>query len=391
VRKNEKLISISEQIPLEKPMELVQEMVSKPLEEKNVVKETSATVSVKGQPDERWKDFYRFVGRFVKYPVEAQSSNFQGNTQIKFTLKNGRVNSISSNVDLGYGCDEEVMKVILSYKEFKQVADGKYALKVSFKLMGVEDGYKNDKVSDVKGYQNLSGITIMGYASSKQELRVDDVYDFVSIDKQPEYPGGIKKFYEYLGTSIRYPKKAKADNIQGKVFASFVVEKDGKLTDIKITRGVSSDLDEEAIRVLESCPSWNPGIMNGAPVRVKYNINVNFALNNEGNKPKESEPGKKSENLNDPTGRIKIRGNNETFKGLYVLDGEIVDNDIMKTLNTNAIESISVLKDHSATSLYGPRGKDGVIIVKTKAGKKDNSISIEGKPTLQSLELSKKF
>lgn len=112
-------------------------------------------------------------------------------------------------------------------------------------------------------------------------VAVDDnkVYDFVSIEKQPEYPGGIAKFYKYLGGAIKYPPMAQENNVQGKVFLSFVVEKDGKLTDIQVTRGLGSGTDEEAIRVLKASPRWNPGIQNGKPVRVKYNINVNFTLN----------------------------------------------------------------------------------------------------------------
>jgi periplasmic protein TonB len=112
-------------------------------------------------------------------------------------------------------------------------------------------------------------------------VAVDDnkVYDFVSIEKQPEFPGGISKFYGYLSKAIKYPPMAQENNVQGKVFLSFVVEKDGKLTDIQVTRGLGSGTDEEAIRVLKASPRWNPGIQNGKPVRVKYNINVNFTLN----------------------------------------------------------------------------------------------------------------
>ena len=112
-------------------------------------------------------------------------------------------------------------------------------------------------------------------------VAVDDnqVYDFVSIEKQPEFPGGLPKFYKYLSGAIKYPPMAQENNVQGKVFLSFVVEKDGKLTDITVTRGLGSGTDEEAIRVLKASPRWNPGIQNGKPVRVKYNINVNFTLN----------------------------------------------------------------------------------------------------------------
>ncbi|MCZ4243013.1 energy transducer TonB [Pedobacter punctiformis] len=112
-------------------------------------------------------------------------------------------------------------------------------------------------------------------------VAVDDnkVYDFVSIEKQPGFPGGMPKFYSFLQKTMKYPPMAQENNVQGKVFLSFVVEKDGKLTDIQVTRGLGSGTDEEAVRVLKASPRWDPGIQNGKPVRVKFNINVNFTLN----------------------------------------------------------------------------------------------------------------
>jgi len=104
-------------------------------------------------------------------------------------------------------------------------------------------------------------------------------FDFVTIEKQPEFPGGLKAFYQYLNANIKYPKESARNKVQGRVFLSFIVEKDGELSNIKIIRGVSDDINKEAIRVISGSPKWNPGIQFGVPVRVKYNINVNFALN----------------------------------------------------------------------------------------------------------------
>ena len=116
----------------------------------------------------------------------------------------------------------------------------------------------------------------------KQAAVVEDtkVYDFVSIETQPGFPGGMDKFYAYLNKAIRYPPMAQENNIQGKVFLSFVVEKDGRLTDIKVERKLGGGTDEEAVRVLKGSPKWTPGIQNGKPVRVKYNIPISFTLSN---------------------------------------------------------------------------------------------------------------
>ncbi|MFC4142533.1 energy transducer TonB [Pedobacter mendelii] len=108
------------------------------------------------------------------------------------------------------------------------------------------------------------------------ESRAQKIYDFVSVDKVPEYPGGMKAFYEYLGKNIKFPERAKKENVQGKVWLSFIVENTGKLTDISVTRGLTKETNAEALRVLTQSPKWNAGIVKGKPVRVKYNININF-------------------------------------------------------------------------------------------------------------------
>lgn len=125
-------------------------------------------------------------------------------------------------------------------------------------------------------------LALMGIAMCLNQAKAQDnpnkVYDFTSLEKAPDFPGGIKKFYEFLGREIKYPEVARKNSTQGKVFASFVVEKNGTLTDIEITRSLTKETDDEALRVLNKSPRWNPGLLNGVPVRVKYNINVNFSM-----------------------------------------------------------------------------------------------------------------
>ncbi|MGI4022059.1 MAG: TonB family protein [Janthinobacterium lividum] len=94
----------------------------------------------------------------------------------------------------------------------------------------------------------------------------------------PTFKGGISGFGRYLGQNIHYPSGAKERNIQGRVILSFVIEKDGSVTDIKILKNVSYDIDAEAYRVLSQSPKWNPGIQHGIPVRVAYTTPINFTL-----------------------------------------------------------------------------------------------------------------
>ncbi|WP_131537703.1 energy transducer TonB [Pedobacter nototheniae] len=124
----------------------------------------------------------------------------------------------------------------------------------------------------------LLGIVISFTAATAQvKGKGKKVYDFTSVEKQPSYPGGIAKFYEYLGKSIKYPEVAKKNKTEGKVFLSFIVEEDGSLSGIEVLKGLSKETDAEAVRVFKAAPKWNPALVKGKPVRVKYNININFA------------------------------------------------------------------------------------------------------------------
>jgi len=104
---------------------------------------------------------------------------------------------------------------------------------------------------------------------------------YESVENEPEYPGGIDKFYAFLGKAIRYPAVDRENNVTGKVFVQFVVEKDGSLTDVKALRGPSQTLQDEAARAVKSSIKWKPGIQNGRPVRVQYTVPVNFTLNSD--------------------------------------------------------------------------------------------------------------
>lgn len=144
-------------------------------------------------------------------------------------------------------------------------------------LINANPGQKNI-VGDPDGQVVVTGPT--GDGPAKRAAAVEDIniYDFVNLEIQPAFPGGIDKFYAYLSKAIRFPEAAQEANVQGKVFVSFIVEKDGRLTDIKVERKLGYGTDEEAVRVLKSSPKWTPGIQNGSKVRVKYNIPISFSL-----------------------------------------------------------------------------------------------------------------
>ncbi len=105
---------------------------------------------------------------------------------------------------------------------------------------------------------------------------IDGPVHFAEI--MPEFPGGEEAFIKYLSKNVKYPAFARENNISGIVYIDFVIDKDGKPTNVKIKRGVNKSLDEEAMRVIRNMPSWAPGKQNGQTVKVQYTIPVSFKL-----------------------------------------------------------------------------------------------------------------
>ncbi len=105
----------------------------------------------------------------------------------------------------------------------------------------------------------------------------NQVYDFVA--ESPEFSGGMKAWAKFLNNNLNYPAAARENNIQGRVILSFVIEKDGTLSQIKVVQGIGGGCDDEAIRVLKKAPKWTPGRQNGQAVRVQFTLPIYFKLN----------------------------------------------------------------------------------------------------------------
>ena len=110
-----------------------------------------------------------------------------------------------------------------------------------------------------------------------EQISQPDVFD--KVDEAPQFPGGMAGMMQYLSSNIRYPEDAKESGAQGRVIVSFIVEKDGSISNAKVAKPTYSSLDEEALRVVNAMPKWVPGKQNGEAVRVKYSIPVSFRLN----------------------------------------------------------------------------------------------------------------
>ena len=110
-------------------------------------------------------------------------------------------------------------------------------------------------------------------ASTPEGSKVFDV-----VEEMPSFPGGPSALFQFLSANIQYPATAEDNGIQGRVIVTFVVERDGSITDVKVVKSVDPSLDKEAVRVIKSMPRWQPGKQNGSAVRVKYTTPVTFRL-----------------------------------------------------------------------------------------------------------------
>jgi periplasmic protein TonB len=143
----------------------------------------------------------------------------------------------------------------------------------------VEEPPKIEEVKDKKlGSETIKGdpnapLTVEPVGNGPTDVVEEDnsIHNMAGIEVKPDFPGGLQKFYDYVSRNYRIPDE---DGLNGKVFITFVVEKDGSLTDIKVIRDIGFGTGKEAIRVLKSSPRWNPGEQNGKKVRVQYSLPI---------------------------------------------------------------------------------------------------------------------
>ena len=150
--------------------------------------------------------------------------------------------------------------------------------------MKSQDEIMNSKVA--VGFANVVGNDESGEVLKAKEVLVTEpvkpkeeenkVFDVV--EQMPSFPGGMAALMAYLQKSIKYPPVAEENGIQGRVICTFVVERDGSVTDVRIAKSVDPSLDKEAQRVVSAMPKWIPGKQNGQSVRVKYTLPVTFRL-----------------------------------------------------------------------------------------------------------------
>ena len=175
---------------------------------------------------------------------------------------------------------EEEMMDITRQDEIKQPEPPK-VVQLTDIIKIVDDNVNIKDNSDIfdSDFKEDAAVKIVEF-NDNQEEEVEEYVPFVVVEEMPSFgPGGIDEFRNnYIAKNLKYPDVAAENGIQGRVYVNFVVEPDGRVTNVKVVRGVDPALDKEAVRVVSSSPKWKPGKQRGKPVRVQYTIPIIFVL-----------------------------------------------------------------------------------------------------------------
>ena len=181
---------------------------------------------------------------------------------------------------------------------------------------------------------------------------------FQEVEVKPTFGGSdVNEFSKWVSLHLTYPEEAKKARIQGRVTVTFTVDKDGSVKNVSVLRGVNKLLDDEAVRVVSSSPKWTPGKSKGENVPVTYTFPVIFAMR-----------GEPASNYDLPKSLDDVIVKAQEGDPIIFIDGKEYKG-LLKDVDLESIESVSVLKDKAATAAYGEKGANGVIVITTKGNK----------------------
>lgn len=146
-----------------------------------------------------------------------------------------------------------------------------------FEVVEDDTEIKNELVVNAEVTEETKNIEITPVKIEEEEEE-EETQIFTVVENDPEFPGGMEALYKYLRDNIKYPQLARDNNITGRVYVTFVVERDGSIANPRVLRDIGGGCGAEAIRVVKSMPKWTPGKQRGKAVRVQFNLPVSFNL-----------------------------------------------------------------------------------------------------------------
>ena len=214
------------------------------------------------------KAMMKYVSENIKYPQEARDKDIDGRVFVSFVVeKDGSIGEVKVMRGIGGGCDEEAARVISAMPKWEPGKQKGKPVRVSY-MMPI-----TFKLSDGQPKQPIKKSN-----ESKADMKPDKNGVYQLVEEMPQFPRGEAAMMEYVAQNVVYPQEAREKGISGRVFVSFIVEKDGSISNVELKRGIGGGCDEEAVRVISAMPRWKPGKMKGEPVRVNYMMPINFRL-----------------------------------------------------------------------------------------------------------------
>jgi TonB family protein len=228
-------------------------------------------------PDGGMSGLMQFLSKNIRYPVNAQKNGTQGRVTVQFVVNaDGSISNIGIIRGVDPELDGEAVRVISTMPNWKpgmqkgKAVRVKYTVPVMFRLSD------NGQKEEYKPVPKIDETVVVGYGSKQVPVEEDPVFEVV--ENMPEFPGGMGGLMQYLSKNIKYPVEAQKAGIQGRVIMQVIIDKNGNVTNPKVTQPVDPLLDTEAIRVTASMPKWKPGTQRGMPVNVKYTFPIVFRL-----------------------------------------------------------------------------------------------------------------
>ena len=218
----------------------------------------------------------KHVSQNIVYPEEAKEKEIQGRVFVSFVIeKDGSVSNVKVLRGIGGGCDEEAVRAISSMPKWKpgkmkgEPVRVNYQIPVMFKLNDPQKTQGQDRKKNEKTVDEVEIVVPVGPDKN-------GVYQIV--EQMPKFPGGEQAMMDFVAKNVVYPQEAQEKGISGRVFVSFVVEKDGSVNEVEVKKGIGGGCDDEAVRVVKAMPKWKPGMQDGKPVRVSYMMPIIFKL-----------------------------------------------------------------------------------------------------------------
>ena len=345
------------------------------------IMKTDEVKSVENSSEEKFKLSGQVMSANTKKPVIGASIVVRGTT-------NGTLSDADGKFELQVKKDDVLMVSYIGFQTQSLLVAGQANLVVWMKedVQSMEEmvvtGMAQDGVGAKSVDPNKKVVAVVDVPNDKPVIQDGEV--FTVVEEMPQFPGGMAEAMKFLAKNIKYPVESQKAKIEGRVIVQFVVKENGKVADIKVMRGVSPELDAEAIRVVGLMPEWVPGKQRGQAVSVKYTMPITFRVSTPA--PKEEaasapsmmhlnvEKGASQANVENVKSQVRSQVNGMAVRGaegkspLVVVDGKEVGYgaSLISEIPVATIQLISVLNEKNSVAKYGEKAKDGAIEVTTK-------------------------